>query len=152
NYLEADAARNEETKRADERDKARKEAEHEATEAKKRADERDKARKDAVRDAAEAKKQALLAHTALHAIQIDQALQARLKFEHFRIGKLLTEMRPEYHQAWETRYVRNLWLKEAWPHRVFVGHRGPVVSVCFSPDGKTVLTASADQTASLWDA
>src|SRR5262249_23243633 len=73
-----------------------------------RADERDAARKDAVRDAAEAKKQARLAHTALHVFQIDQALQAGLRLEHPRMGKLLTEMRPEYHQTWGRRYARNL--------------------------------------------
>jgi len=32
-----------------------------------------------------------------------------------------------------------------------IGHTGPVFSVCFSPDDKTVLTGSADNTAKLWD-
>jgi WD40 repeat protein len=30
-------------------------------------------------------------------------------------------------------------------------HDGPVFAVAFSPDGKTVLTGSADNTARLWD-
>ncbi|HLY27920.1 MAG TPA: WD40 repeat domain-containing protein [Aggregatilineales bacterium] len=36
--------------------------------------------------------------------------------------------------------------------RTFSGHTGAVMSVAFSPDGKEVLTGSADGTARLWDA
>jgi WD40 repeat protein len=32
------------------------------------------------------------------------------------------------------------------------GHKGQVASVCFSPDGQTVMTGSWDQTVRLWDA
>src|SRR5262249_7834638 len=32
------------------------------------------------------------------------------------------------------------------------GHRGAIVSVAFSPDGKYVISGSLDQTARLWDA
>jgi eukaryotic-like serine/threonine-protein kinase len=109
-----------------------------------RADERDEARK-------KAEYKALIADNTLHAFRVDQALQALLRFDFPQVGKLLSEMRPEYHQAWETRYVRNLWLKESRPHRVFAGHTGTVGSVCFSPDGETVLTGSEDGTARLWD-
>ncbi|MBT28368.1 MAG: hypothetical protein CMO01_01815, partial [Thalassobius sp.] len=34
----------------------------------------------------------------------------------------------------------------------FNGHADPVNSVCFSPDGKSVLTGSYDKTAKLWKA
>jgi WD40 repeat protein len=102
------------------------------------------ARKEVVREARRA-------HTTLHAFLVDQTLQARLLFDFFQMGKLLTEMRPEFHQTWETRYVRKLWLKEGSPHRVFAGHTGTIGSVCFSPDGETVLTGSDDGTARLWN-
>ena len=36
--------------------------------------------------------------------------------------------------------------------RTFSGHTANVMSVVFSPDGKYVLTGSADKTARLWDA
>ncbi len=32
-----------------------------------------------------------------------------------------------------------------------VGHMGEVTSVAFSPDGKRIVTGSADQTARVWD-
>jgi WD40 repeat protein len=31
------------------------------------------------------------------------------------------------------------------------GHEGPVISAAFSPDGKHIITVSADQTARLWE-
>jgi WD40 repeat protein/serine/threonine protein kinase/Flp pilus assembly protein TadD len=45
--------------------------------------------------------------------------------------------------AWRRHYVE--------PSEVFY-HGGEVLSVAFSPDGKTVLTGSSDKTARLWDA
>jgi WD40 repeat protein len=35
--------------------------------------------------------------------------------------------------------------------RTFSGHIDAVLSVAFAPDGKTILTSSADTTALLWD-
>jgi WD40 repeat protein len=39
-----------------------------------------------------------------------------------------------------------------YPELRLVGHRGPVLSVCVSADGKRLLTSSADRTLRLWDA
>ena len=33
-----------------------------------------------------------------------------------------------------------------------VGHRGSIISVTFSPDGKRIVSGSLDQTLRLWDA
>jgi eukaryotic-like serine/threonine-protein kinase len=107
---------------------------------------------EASRQAAAAKMQARRAEDARHAIQIDLALRARAERDYARVAALLNEMRPEYHDAWETRYIRNLWLKEApFPLRTFIGHTGAILSVAFSPNSKCVLTVSADRTARLWD-
>ncbi|MBA3943705.1 MAG: helix-turn-helix domain-containing protein [Herpetosiphonaceae bacterium] len=38
-----------------------------------------------------------------------------------------------------------------YPHQVFVGHRAPLQTVAWTPDGKAVLTGSQDGTALLWD-
>lgn len=32
------------------------------------------------------------------------------------------------------------------------GHTGPIVSVCFSPDGRMIVTGSWDNLAMIWDA
>jgi hypothetical protein len=39
-----------------------------------------------------------------------------------------------------------------WWSFAFGGHRGPVYSPAFSPDGSRIVTASGDQTARIWDA
>jgi len=114
---------------------------------------------EARREAAAAKAQARRAEDARHAIQIDNAMRARQEGGYDRMATLLAEMLPKYHQTWETRYVRNLWLKEAWPLRVFGhfgddagnGNTGQVFSAVFSPDGKRVVTGSKDKTARVWD-
>ena len=35
--------------------------------------------------------------------------------------------------------------------RRLIGHTGPIYTEAFSPDGKTIVTASVDNTARLWD-
>src|SRR5205823_4426265 len=56
---------------------------------------------------------------------------------------------PEDLRRWEWRY-----LKRTTPGGLFTlkGHTSGVTSVCFSPDGKGLATASDDKTAKVWDA
>jgi hypothetical protein len=42
------------------------------------------------------------------------------------------------------------WLRDLEKYDL-IGHRGPVTSVAFSPDGKRVVTGSSDNTARVWD-
>jgi WD40 repeat protein len=58
----------------------------------------------------------------------------------------------------DLKLVRELWgsavgaILKSKTRAVLKGHAGPVVTATFSPDGKRVVTASADTTARLWDA
>src|ERR1700761_963613 len=42
----------------------------------------------------------------------------------------------------------------SWPsiNRIWQGHRGPVTSVAFSPDGKYIVSGSVGETIRMWDA
>ncbi|MFL5734407.1 MAG: WD40 repeat domain-containing protein [Chloroflexia bacterium] len=62
------------------------------------------------------------------------------------IHALNTEYTPEGDTALETAAAL------AYPEREFKGHERNVLSAAFSPDGKYVLTGSADKTARIWDA
>jgi hypothetical protein len=59
----------------------------------------------------------------------------------------LQRTRPFVNEASNELYSARLQQRE----RRVLGHSGPVLSAIFSPDGRRILTASADHTARLWD-
>lgn len=56
-----------------------------------------------------------------------------------------------HQDAWGSYGKAKLWdIESQKVVRVFEGHKSWVLSVSFSPDGKEILTGSADKTARIW--
>jgi eukaryotic-like serine/threonine-protein kinase len=89
----------------------------------------------------------------LYDADLNLALQAHQDGNPGRVRELLDKHRPRPGEpdlrGWEYRY---LWQQTRSDELFTFGHHADVVAgVAFSPDGKTLLTASADGTAKVWD-
>src|SRR5262249_47787016 len=96
-----------------------------------------------------AENQALRADTARHAIQMDLALRAWEQHDVARAEEVLRSVPPAFQETWETRHLRSLCRRKALP---LLGHTGAVNSVCYSSDGKRIVSGSEDKTVRVWDA
>src|SRR5262249_30746533 len=65
-----------------------------------------------------------------------------------RVLEILEETRTFQERGFEWGYWNRLCHQEI---RTLKGHKGKVISVAFSPDGKRIATGSFDRTAKIWD-
>jgi WD40 repeat protein len=100
---------------------------------------------------AEAKFQALRAETARHAIQIALGLRLWRERSLLEAEQVLADVAPDFQQNWETRHLAALCQRTVRS----LGNSGVVWGACWSPDGKTILSAGGTRTGGgalrLWD-
>jgi WD40 repeat protein/serine/threonine protein kinase len=106
-------------------------------------DEAENARRNA-EEARENEKQALWQAYLSQIGRIDAQLLAK---DHVGAFRALDQTSPE-RRGWEYGYLRRC--AEGTP-LVLRGHAGPVTSVCYSPDGTRLASASWDETVKVWD-
>jgi hypothetical protein len=113
----------------------------------------------------EAKFQAFRAEDALHAIQIDQALRAWEAGKVEDAERVLDKVAPPFQPMWETMHLRALCRRKAraqietgsktrigMQSFTLPGHTGGSRSVCFSSDGRHIVSGGLDRTVKVWDA
>ena len=88
------------------------------------------------------------AETALY---INRVMRAQFEWKDNQAGRAdqLLDACPPQLRNWEWRYVKRLCHADLLTLK---GHAGSVTDVCFSPDGKQLVSASIDRTVKVWNA